>query len=522
MAEELVEATPEMAARFDHDDAGGGDVESEGFEEDGVGALVAQADDDDRDPVDVQRDADTDIQRVVGVDAPPSRQELGRQRAHRGLGGERFGKFVAAFAVELRREAVADAVQPRLGGEGRVVDDADQGVFHAGFQERLKDPHGVAAPAAAGIIGDIGEHQSVGGWVFGRFRRGHGVLQRGQRRFEFFSARPAGDGDFLGQCVRGIGVGRGDDGGQAVERRIGEGETAHHRHVQHPAGIGSVPHAALAEVDEFPIRAIGRIRTGQHRNGWRDDRQPDISEKRFRAADQPSHDLCGLGATRTHVEMRVGAVADKGVHQFHIGGGHVGMQVVAGDDRDVVAPDAADHGQQRALGVVVLGGQAGAVQHAVDAIECAALGQISLPIFHQALEETRIHRAIGFCHRQQARHWLPGAGGVHVGDETGQLAEHRGGGKAGVGEHGGAAHEGAGLEVLLGGDRCEAVALDGKAQERDARRGHNANSNNSAIRGVAFKPLPVRTSTVVCSGVIVPVANNFASAAAACAAVGST
>ena len=51
---------------------------------------------------------------------------------------------------------------------------------------------------------------------------------------------------------------------------------------------------------------------------------------------------------------------------------------------------------------------------------------------------------------------------------------------------------------------------------------HSAIPISPAIRGVAFNPEPVITSTVVCSGVIVPVATNFAKAAAAWALVGST
>jgi len=44
----------------------------------------------------------------------------------------------------------------------------------------------------------------------------------------------------------------------------------------------------------------------------------------------------------------------------------------------------------------------------------------------------------------------------------------------------------------------------------------------SAMRGVAFSPLPVRTSTVVCSGPTAPDASSLPNAAATWAAVGST
>ena len=62
---------------------------------------------------------------------------------------------------------------------------------------------------------------------------------------------------------------------------------------------------------------------------------------------------------------------------------------------------------------------------------------------------------------------------------------------------------------------------------RDVRRrrpkpAHPAIPINSAIRPVAFNPLPVITSTVVSSAPIVPAANNFANPATTWADVGST
>ena len=51
---------------------------------------------------------------------------------------------------------------------------------------------------------------------------------------------------------------------------------------------------------------------------------------------------------------------------------------------------------------------------------------------------------------------------------------------------------------------------------------HSIIPSSSAMRGVAFSPLPVSTSTVVCSGLIVPGASSLANAAAAWARVGST
>ncbi len=96
-----------------------------------------------------------------------------------------------------------------------------------------------------------------------------------------------------------------------------------------------------------------------------------------------------------------------------------------------------------------------------------------LPFRHHAVEERLLHRAVRLGHRQQERHRLPGAGGVHVGDEAGQFAQHARRGGARVGQHRVAAQQRAAGEVRLRRDRGEAVALDGEAQQGDARTAHS-------------------------------------------------
>ena len=74
--------------------------------------------------------------------------------------------------------------------------------------------------------------------------------------------------------------------------------------------------------------------------------------------------------------------------------------------------------------------------------------------------------------------------------------------------------------VATGAKRLHSIEKPSRAMR--GRRAHSAIPSSSAIRGVAFRPVPVITSTVVCSGVIVPVASSLANAAAAWAQVGST
>ena len=145
----------------------------------------------------------------------------------------------------------------RLGGQRRIVDHAHQRVPHAGLVERLEDPHRVAAPAAAGIVGDVGEDQRRAGrgppcLCASRAASSSGVsVGRNRSR----RAQPASAISRASACAAS-GVGRGDHDGQAVERRVGIGEAAHHRDVQHAPGIGRLAHALLAEVDHLAVRAV--------------------------------------------------------------------------------------------------------------------------------------------------------------------------------------------------------------------------------------------------------------------------
>ena len=92
----------------------------------------------------------------------PRRPRIGAvaQAAHRRAGALN-GLENSSPPSRLKR-AVKPAPSPRrmrFGGERGIVDHANQRVSHAGLVKRLKDPHRVAAPAAARIVGDVGEDQ---------------------------------------------------------------------------------------------------------------------------------------------------------------------------------------------------------------------------------------------------------------------------------------------------------------------------------------------------------------------------
>ena len=241
-------------------------------------------------------------------------------------------------------------------------------------------------------------------------------------------------------------------------------------------------HTLLAEVDQFAVGPVAGVLAGQHGDGRRHDRQADVRQVGARSWHQAAQRLRCLDAAFPHVQMRVGAIADVGVHQLDVGRRHIGVQIVGRDDRHLIADHAADHGQQRALGIVVVHGQSSAVQHAVNAVEFAGCAQVGLPLRHHAVEEFLRHRPVRLGHRQQTGFRLPGAGRVHVGDEAGHLPQHHRRGRPCIGQHGVAAEQGPRAKVGFEGDRREAIAFDGKPQQGNARAGHAAIPICSAIR----------------------------------------
>src|ERR1051326_9543961 len=83
----------------------------------------------------------------------------------------------------MRIEMVVQSVPGRFAGERRFVDDAEQRAVDAGLYESTQQIHCVAAPAAAGVVGDIGESVRLEARVArNRERRLHGVLERCELR----------------------------------------------------------------------------------------------------------------------------------------------------------------------------------------------------------------------------------------------------------------------------------------------------------------------------------------------------
>ena len=221
------------------------------------------------------------------------------------------------------------------------MDDADQCIANLCRMERLEDRHGVSSPAAARIVGDVGEDH--GGC--GRACEADGFVQAGQCGAKAVAALPAGHRNLPRQRVGRRLIGRGDHDREAIEGRIGIGKPAHDRDIQHAPGIRRLSHPLLAEVDQLAIRPVGSLLAGELRYRRRHDWQADASQEAARSVQQPAQQARRLGAAFAHVEVRIGAVADEAVQQSDIGFGHIGMQVEGSDNRHLRPEDTANQRQ---------------------------------------------------------------------------------------------------------------------------------------------------------------------------------
>ena len=89
------------------------------------------------------------------------------------------------------------------------------------------------------------------------------------------------------------------------------------------------------------------------------------------------------------------------------------------------APDGrADHGEERAVGVVVLGGEAGAVLADIDAVERRRRGEAAPHSLEHRAEEAVLDRPIGLGDGKEDRRRGPGPCFIHGGDEARRLGQH--------------------------------------------------------------------------------------------------
>src|SRR5882672_8597454 len=150
--EELVETAPEVAAALDHDHPRLGDVQPEHLELHRVHALAAVGDDHELDAAEVEQSRGAHVGRYVLQHAAAADILAVAQLGDLGLAVEGQGEFLLFLGVEGGGEDGAFTQLVRLGGDGGVVEHAEEHVLGAGGLERAQEPGGVAAPAAARIV----------------------------------------------------------------------------------------------------------------------------------------------------------------------------------------------------------------------------------------------------------------------------------------------------------------------------------------------------------------------------------
>ena len=172
--------------------------------------------------------------------------------------------------------------------------------------EGFQNPHGIAAPAAARIIGNISESQ-LHGAMQRLLRR---VFQSGQIGDEAAAPFPNGSRQPIGQRFRRRLVCRGDDHRHAIEGRIAIGKATHDGNIGN-ALILCRPF--LAEVDHLSIRPL----CGQHGNRGCHNRQAAEGAMETLTGQTPAHQHGTFRAAFAHIQMRIGAIANKNVSQRH-------------------------------------------------------------------------------------------------------------------------------------------------------------------------------------------------------------
>lgn len=234
----------------------------------------------------------------------------------------------------------------------------------ARVEQRPQQGNRIAACAAAGVVGHVGENPSGSVARAPRFAGPpHRVVERHQAQREALAAVP----DFAGQRERTLARGmplstnRGHHDGKAALRAVGQREAAAQRHV-----LDVARHGRVGQIDQL---AIGRARRDQLGRRRRHERQPDSLDHARALAPEPHQRPGGVDAAFMQVDMRVGAIGDERRQRARHPLGHVGMQIEHRDDWHVGAHRFAHRLEQLAVGILATGGQRRAMsadEYAVD------------------------------------------------------------------------------------------------------------------------------------------------------------
>ena len=297
-----------MPARLHHYSACLPHIQAEMLEKRRVGALRADGNHHHRHAANLQSCRGAKRHGGAGENAAPTRHAPIRKRHHFRFRAEGFAEGIIGsdIAVKSRGEARTLAKTMCLRSQGRIMNHAHQAISDPGAMEGFQNPHGIAAPAAAGIIGNISKSQRHG--AMQRLLRG--IFQGGQIGDEAPTPFPCRRCQPIRQRFRRRLICRRDDHCHAIERRVAIGKAAH------DGDIGNaliLRRPFLAEVDHLGIRPL----RGQHGNRGRHNRQAAEGAMKTLTGQKAAHQNGAFRATFAHIQMRVGAIANKGIGQRH-------------------------------------------------------------------------------------------------------------------------------------------------------------------------------------------------------------
>ncbi len=270
---------------------------------------------------------------------------------------------VGASFVQHHADLCAHPGRVAAGGCRTIEEIAEQRTLDPGVQQSLQHVGGVAAPAAAGIVGDVGQaHGGAAPFPPGGRRARDGLVERREACLEAIAFGPGElrelPGDLPGLRPRAVRQDR-----DSRFRRIGERESAQHRHHRQISGD-----VALPLDDHVGVRAARR----QQRYRGSGDRHADEDLFEALAGEEPPHDGSRFAAALALVDVRVRAIGDDHVGAVHHALRDVGVEIDGRDDR-LPGPDRlARERVECAVGVAVGGRDHRAVVADVYAIERSA------------------------------------------------------------------------------------------------------------------------------------------------------
>jgi hypothetical protein len=263
-------------------------------------------------------------------------------------------------------------------------------------QHRAQDEGRIARGAAAGIVGDIGEHQRLLLVVPCRAR--HRLVEADIG----WLGLPAQGEEVEPEPMRerlGLGlVAIGDDQDLAAHiRDIGPGKAVHDRDREH-AVLALERGTAVDEAAHRLARGMedadsATVEGGHHRPGA--------------PLDRIGHEAKEIGGALGHVDMRIFFEKDDRRGALQLARAEIGVEIELDAERHLRPDQAADAGEKIALGIVITFGHHRAMQREQDGIDRQRRLEVAEDLVAQALID-RLHRlAGGLGEGAEAFHHLP-------------------------------------------------------------------------------------------------------------------